>query len=72
MNGLRLFARQLRRSPLRALARLSLDYLVFVGIVAYCLALWLSSAPLAFAERVSGRPLRQKLLDRIGKMARAE
>jgi len=68
--GLRLFGTKLRRRPLSALAGLLTDYLTYVGMVAFVIFLVASKAPLAWLERISGRPLRANLIGRVARLSR--
>jgi hypothetical protein len=51
--------------------RLLRDYLTYVGMVLFCMAVWLARKPLEILDRGTGRPVREKLIDWIGRIARA-
>ncbi len=61
--GLRLFQDKLRLRPLTALVDLLIDYLTYVGMVAFWLFLVASKWPLAWLDRRSRRPLRPRLIE---------
>jgi hypothetical protein len=67
--GIRLFGSAVRRSPAKALAQLLLDYLTFLGMVAFWLLLVASKWPLAWLDRRLRRPLRPRLVDWIARIA---
>jgi hypothetical protein len=47
------------------------DYFTYVGMVLFCLGLWLAKRPLEWMERISGRPLRERAIAWIGRLAKA-
>jgi hypothetical protein len=67
--GIQLFAAAIRKSPSAALARLLLDYLTFLGMVAFWLLLVASKWPLAWLDRRLRRPLRPRLVAWIARIA---
>lgn len=69
-RGLQLFRAKLRRRPVAALTGLLLDYLTYVGMVAFWLFVVLSKAPLAWLDRRLRRPLRPRLIDWVARRAR--
>ena len=71
MTGVRLFAARLRREPLRALGALGLDYATFAAMCAFCLLLWALRAPLGALARRTGRPIRERLIDAVARVAHA-
>jgi hypothetical protein len=69
--GVRLFVARLRREPAAALAGLAVDYATFSAMCAFGVGLVVLRAPLAAAERVTGAPLRQRLIDLVARAAKA-
>jgi hypothetical protein len=61
--GLQLYGEKLRKRPVAALLGLGLDYLTYVGMVAFWLLLVASKRPLAWLDRRLQRPLRPRLID---------
>ncbi|MFH1017667.1 MAG: hypothetical protein V1798_05715 [Pseudomonadota bacterium] len=71
MRGLAIFREDLKRNAPKTLLRLFCDYMTYVGMVSFCLGLWLVRRPVAFLEEKSGRPVRETLLSWIGRVAKA-
>ena len=71
MTGVRLFVARLRREPLRAAGALALDYATFAAMCVFCLLLVVLRAPLRALARLTGRPVRERLVDLVGRVARA-
>jgi hypothetical protein len=69
-RGLRLFGDKLRKRPLVAAGGLLLDYLTYLGMVAFWLLLVASGKPLAWLERRSQRPVRATLVAWLARVAR--
>lgn len=70
LYGLRLFGTKLRKRPLAALFGLVSDYLTYVGMVVFWVFLRVSSRPLSWLERRSGRPVRASVIAWIARRAR--
>jgi hypothetical protein len=70
VRGLSLFGAELRRHPVMAASRLVGDYLTYVGMVAFWLVLLVTRRPLAWLERATGRPIRERLIGWIARLAR--
>ncbi len=67
---MRRFAVKLRERPFAALARLLSDYLTYVGMVAFWLFLVVSKRPLAWLEGRVDRPIRERIIAWIARLAR--
>jgi hypothetical protein len=70
LYGLRLFGTKLRKRPLAALFGLVSDYLTYVGMVVFWIFLRVSSRPLSWLERRTGRPVRTNVITWIARRAR--
>jgi hypothetical protein len=71
VTGVRLFVARLRREPARALAALAADYATFSAMCAFSAGLVALRAPLALAERATGTPVRERLIDLVARAAKA-
>ncbi len=68
-QALRRFTAKLTKRPFAALARLLLDYLTYVGMVVFWLFLVISKRPLAWLERRSRRPIRDRIIAWVARLS---
>ena len=69
MNGLRLFAARFRERPLATLGSLLLEYLGYFSACTFALLLLLTRVPLAALERLTGLPIRGRIIDLVARLA---
>lgn len=69
-RGLWLFGAKLRARPAAALGGLLVDYLTYLGMVAFWLFLVASRWPLGWLERRLRRPLRARIIGAVARLAR--
>ncbi len=69
-HALRRFAIKLSERPFTALVHLLADYLTYVGMVVFWLFLVVSKRPLAWLERRSRRPIRERIISWAARLAR--
>jgi hypothetical protein len=64
-----LFGAELRRSPLRTVLFLFVEYAMFASAVFLALGLFLTRVPLRITDRVFGLRLRQRFVDGIARLS---
>ena len=67
--GLRLFAARFRERPLAAIVGLLVEYLGYLAACVFALLLLLTRAPLALLERLTGLPVRRRVIDLVARLA---
>jgi hypothetical protein len=71
VTGVKLFASKLRRHPAAAARDLARDYVLFSCALPFTLAMMALRRPVAWAERATARPVREKLLDAVARLSGA-
>jgi hypothetical protein len=69
-RALRRFTAMLSERPFATLARLLSDYLTYVSMVVFWLLLVISKRPLAWLERRSRRPVRDRIIAWVARLSR--